>query len=39
VAPASPTHKVPAHDFALAVTGRLDPAEVGLDPGVNIYAA
>jgi uncharacterized protein (TIGR03083 family) len=39
VVPASPTHKVPAHDFALAVTGRLDPAEVGLDPGVNIYAA
>lgn len=35
----APTHRVPAHEFALAVTGRLDPAEIGLDAGVNIYAA
>jgi uncharacterized protein (TIGR03083 family) len=26
------------HDFVLAATGRIDPATLGLDPAVNIYA-
>ena len=28
-----------AHAFILAATGRSDPAQLGLDPSVNIYAA
>jgi uncharacterized protein (TIGR03083 family) len=28
-----------AHTFVLAATGRVDPATIGLDPSVNIYAA
>jgi uncharacterized protein (TIGR03083 family) len=27
-----------AHTFVLAATGRVDPATIGLDPSVNIYA-
>jgi uncharacterized protein (TIGR03083 family) len=34
----TPTHRVDAHDFVLAATGRLDADALGLDPGVNIYA-
>lgn len=33
-----PTHRVPAYDFALAATGRIDPVPLGLDPTVNVYA-
>jgi hypothetical protein len=38
VGPTAPTHRVPAYDFALAVTGRIDPEPLGLDASVNIYA-
>lgn len=34
----APTHRVPAYDFALAASGRIDPTPLGLDPGVNVYA-
>jgi uncharacterized protein (TIGR03083 family) len=39
VGEATPTHRVPLVEFVLAATGRLDPAEVGLDPTVNVFAA
>lgn len=32
------TQRVGPHEFILAATGRLDAAEIGLDPAVNIYA-
>jgi uncharacterized protein (TIGR03083 family) len=35
----SPVHRVGAHAFVLAATGRLDPASIGFDETVNIYAA
>jgi uncharacterized protein (TIGR03083 family) len=34
----APVHRVDAHDFVMAATGRLDPAALGIDEGVNIYA-
>ena len=35
----SPAHRVEARPFVLAATGRIDPASIGLDEAVNIYAA
>jgi uncharacterized protein (TIGR03083 family) len=33
-----PTITGDPHSFVLAATGRLDPAELGLDPSINVYA-
>jgi hypothetical protein len=38
VTASSPTHRVPAYELALAATGRLDPASLGLDADINLYA-
>jgi uncharacterized protein (TIGR03083 family) len=38
VDPSTTTHRVRAHEFILAATGRLAAGAVGLDPAVNIYA-
>jgi uncharacterized protein (TIGR03083 family) len=38
VGPGSPSARATTRDFVLAATGRIDPATIGLDADLNIYA-